>query len=116
LPSLPTTNARPNRLHTRVNTLAGSGTDAGANGPEILGCRRSLKPPGAEMFVLTMDSPFVATMVKKLLPLPKKYVNIAGGSGVPVGESASTVITAFPLTQFGHTPGPPTNGLMIRSP
>jgi hypothetical protein len=58
-------------LQIKEYTLAGSGTD-GANGPEILGCRRSLKPPGAEMVVLTIDSPPCVVIVKKLLPLPKK--------------------------------------------
>src|SRR5262249_24762893 len=108
------TKIRPSRLHPRENTLAGSGATAGANGEEILGCRRSLNPPGSEMLVLTIFSPPLVVMVRKLLPLPSiGRVKMAGGSTAPVLETALTVIVAFPGTQVGHCP--PMNGLIIRS-
>jgi len=46
------------------------GADAVRNGPDIRGWRRSLKPPGAEMLVLVMDSPPLATNVTSREYLP----------------------------------------------
>src|SRR5689334_15145300 len=102
--------------------VAGSGTvptdpPGPRNGPEILGCRRSLNPPEATMLVLTIDSPPVATMVRKLLPFPSvSPLKVTGASATPPLVTAFTVMVEAPPVQSAQTPGPPTNGLMIKSP
>src|SRR6266849_2436993 len=106
MPSRP----KPNPINTYV-----PGSGIATNGPEILGWRRSLIPPATLIVVLTMDSPPVATIVRKLLPLPTvRPLNVTGASGVPLLETARTVIVDAPPAQFGHCP--PMNGLIIRSP
>jgi hypothetical protein len=82
---------------------AGSGICT--NGPEMRGWRKSLKPPGTLTLVLTIFSPLVATIVKKLLPLATfRPVKTKGASGVFVAETASTVIVDAPPVQVGHRP------------
>src|SRR5579862_285364 len=91
------------------------GSGIATNGPEIRGWRTSLIPPATLIVVLTIDSPSAATIVRKLLPLPTvKPLNMTGASGVPLLETARTVIVDAPPVQFGHCP--PMNGLIIRSP
>jgi hypothetical protein len=62
-----------------------------------------------------MDSPPLVVIVRKLFPFPMfRPVKVTGASGVPLLETARTVIVDAPPVQFGHCP--PMNGLIIRSP
>ena len=66
--------AKPTAPRAIMVIVAGSGTgEVVASAPEILGWRRSLNPPGASIVVLTIDSPLVATIVRKFWPLPRAY-------------------------------------------
>src|SRR5215467_6616725 len=47
-----------------------------------------------------IDSPLVATMVRKFWPFPRVYVKIDGTSGRPLLPRACTVTVASPATQL----------------
>jgi hypothetical protein len=65
--------------------------------------------------VLTIDSPPLVVIVRKLLPFPMlRAVYVTGASGVPLLETARTVMVEAPPVQLAHCP--PMNGLIMRSP
>src|SRR5215469_5175698 len=80
----------------------GSGTIVTPEMPEIRGCFRSSKPPSESIVTLSITSPPLVVMVRKLLPCLSPYVNIKGPVFVITVTTRSLLFTGL-------------KGLIIRS-